>query len=91
MTGEDVGVGEDASMTQDLRYTVISEHGQIVLVCKRRHVRLRQCALVIVIGTNKISYEDLRSLIKEDLTALVDSLVAESIKGVNNGFDEPGT
>ena len=75
-------------MAQNLRHTVISKHRQSSLVCEDRHVgTIWNSDLVIIVGADEISDEDLSSLIEEDLAALVDSLVSEPWEGTNDSFD----
>lgn len=75
-------------MAQNLGDTVISEHREGCMVRKLGQAIAAFDFLVVVESPNEISNENLSSLIEEDLSPLVVSLVSEPLKSVYNRLHE---
>ena len=78
-------------MSQDLRHSVIGEHGQFFLVSEVWQIFAAACLAaisVVIVCTDKVCDEYLGTFVEENLSTLVDSLVSEALKGINDSFDK---
>jgi len=87
-SGKGLAVFEDAAVAQDLGHSVVREHRQLNLLFKLWHVSIGQSFLVVIVGADKVSHQDLRTLVEVDSALIICRVVSKAREIIDNSLDK---